>query len=114
MLLNVLKFIFCMSEHTFPVLLYAFLKRLSVWVPDNKLQRIKEKADLFKKELYVSNILNFIQDGSTKHGSSCAYICFIIEVSEHCSVYKKAFSRISFTKNKEQNILIVEHLSNKY
>ncbi|KAJ9578414.1 hypothetical protein L9F63_005363, partial [Diploptera punctata] len=50
--IEMIKFIFCMSEYTLSPLLYAFLKRVSVWMPDRKIQRIREKADLLRKEFH--------------------------------------------------------------
>jgi hypothetical protein len=55
--MDLLKFYTCLSDSTFPTILYAILKKLSLLIPKRKLNKLKERTASLQKEFYVSHDL---------------------------------------------------------
>ncbi|PSN41553.1 Fatty-acid amide hydrolase 2 [Blattella germanica] len=83
---DMLKFYMCMSEYSFPPLQYALLKRMSVWISESKMQRIREKMATVKQEF--NDLLG--EDGVF------LYPTFVDTAHFHKELYFKLFS-INYT-----------------
>jgi hypothetical protein len=71
--MDLLKFCTCLSDSTFPLIVFSFLKKLAHSISKTKLERLRERNAKLKNELYVScynyiinSLINVMNIG--KHG----------------------------------------------